>query len=840
MEAVDLTAKPWSIHKFGGTSLANPDRIRRVAQLVERQPRPTAVVVSAMSGVTDRLLHLADLATNGAENRREAPAGGADGSGGATEPGERSLHDAIHTLHQDQREVVSELLTVEHAAPLHRALASDVDDVSDVLRAAQLMHDAPAPARDLIAGYGEQWAARLLAQYLTADGVEAAACDARDVLVVEHESLGPVVDWAASADRLAAWRSAHEADVLVITGFVAQTPDGTPTTLGRNGSDYSAAIFAALLGADDLTIWTDVDGVMSADPRYVPDARSLDELSYQEALELAYFGARVLHPRTLAPAVDHEIPITIRSVFAPERPGTQIHLDSSGDAVVKGFSTVDDVALLNLEGTGMIGVPGIARRLFGALEAKDVSVILISQASSEHSICFAVPQSQADVAREAAEEAFYAEIDQGRIQTVDVTPNCSILAVIGDRMSGTPGVASTFFGALGNAGVNVRAIAQGSSERNISAVVDGDDARRALRAAHAGFYLSKRTLSIGVIGDGNVGGVLLDQIHAEAERLRADQNVDLRVRGIINTSNMLLDEQQVDLSTWRDALHGGAAPDVDAFVDHVQTDYHPHTVLVDCTASAAVARRYVDWLERGIHVVTPNKRANTASWNRYERVQAASRGPGPSYLYETTVGAGLPIIQTLQNLIETGDRVHHVEGILSGTLSYLFNAFDGDRPFSDILRQAKAEGFTEPDPRDDLSGMDVARKVVILAREMGLPLELGDVSIDGLVPEELRDGSIEAFLERLPAFDDEMTDILRSAQEQGQVLRFVGSVDRDGEASVRLRRYPEDHAFARISHTDNIVRFQTDRYQQNPLIVQGPGAGPEVTAAGVFADLLRL
>jgi aspartokinase/homoserine dehydrogenase 1 len=412
--------------------------------------------------------------------------------------------------------------------------------------------------------------------------------------------------------------------------------------------------------------------------------------------------------------------------------------------------------------------------------------------------------------------------------------------VIGDRMSGTPGVASTFFSALGSAGVNVRAIAQGSSERNISAVVDGDDARRALRAVHAGFYLSKRTLSIGVIGDGNVGRVLLDQIHAEAERLRADQNVDLRVRGIINTSNMLLDEQRVDLSRWREDIQHGAAPDLDAFVDHVQTDYHPQTVLVDCTASASVARRYVDWLERGIHVVTPNKRANTASWDRYRRLQAASRGTGPSYLYETTVGAGLPIIQTLQNLIETGDRVHHIEGILSGTLSYLFNAFDGDRPFSEILRQAKAEGFTEPDPRDDLSGMDVARKVVILAREMGLPLELGDVSVDGLVPEELQDGSIETFLDRLPEFDDEMTDILRTAQEQGQVLRFVGSVDRDGEASVRLRRYPADHAFARISHTDNIVRFQTDRYQKNPLIVQGPGAGPEVTAAGVFADLLRL
>jgi aspartate kinase len=613
-----------------------------------------------------------------------------------------------------------------------------------------------------------------------------------------------------------------------------------PTTLGRNGSDYSAALFASLLGAEALTIWTDTDGVMSADPRYVPDAQTLDTLTYEEMMELAYFGACVLHPRTLAPAVEHEIPIVIRNTFAPEHPGTHIHLQGDGESVVRGFSTVDDVALLNLEGTGMIGVPGIARHLFDALENEGVSVILISQGSSEHSICFAVPQAQAEAAREATEQAFYAEMDRGQIQRVDVTPDCSILAVVGDRMSGTPGVAATFFGALGDAGVNVRAIAQGSSERNISAVVDGDDAQRALRAAHAGFYLSPQTLSIGVIGAGNVGAALLDQIHDQVERLRAEQDVDLRVRGVTTTERMLRAEQALDLSDWRAGLEDGEPANLEAFVDHVQTDYHPHTVLVDCTASDAVARHYADWLERGIHVVTPNKRANTASWGQYQALQAASRGARPDYLYETTVGAGLPILQTLANLTETGDRVHHVEGILSGTLSYLFNAFDGDRPFSEILSQAKAEGFTEPDPRDDLSGMDVARKVVILAREMGLPLELEDVEIDGLVPDALAEGSVDTFMERLPEHDEAMTDILRTAQAEGKVLRFVGRVERDGTASVRLRRYPTDHAFARISHTDNIVRFQTDRYQKNPLIVQGPGAGPQVTAAGVFSDMLRL
>ncbi|PSQ95264.1 MAG: bifunctional aspartate kinase/homoserine dehydrogenase I [Bacteroidetes bacterium SW_9_63_38] len=824
MEA-ESSSESWRVHKFGGTSLANPDRIRHVAELIADRGTissgrsPTAVIVSAMSGVTDRLLDLADTA-----------------------PSEQNdLHDRLEALCDEQRAVVTELLSGEEAAPLLRALDADVDDVDDVLRATRLMSTAPSTARDLIAGYGELWSARLLAGVLHARGVSAAACNARDVLVVEHGKLGPVVNWEKTRARFAEWRAEMGADVYVITGFIASTPDGVPTTLGRNGSDYSAAIFAALLDAQDLNIWTDTDGVMSADPRYVPDAQTLDALTYEEAMELAYFGARVIHPRTMAPAIDHEIPITIRNTFAPEEPGTQIHLESNGEpSVVKGFSTVDNVALLNLEGTGMIGVPGIARRLFDALEDENISVILISQGSSEHSICFAVPQEQADAARAATEQAFYAEMDRGQIERVEVASDCSILAVIGDRMSGTPGVASTFFGALGDAGVNVRSIAQGSSERNISAVVDGDDAQRALRAVHAGFYLSKRTLSIGVIGAGNVGAALLDQIGDQVERLREEQDIDLRVRGVTTSSRMVRAEQRMDLTSWRDQLADGEEADLETFVDHVQTDYHPHTVLVDCTASDHVAQHYEEWLADGIHVVTPNKRANTASMEVYEGLKAASRGTRPDYLYETTVGAGLPIVQTLENLTETGDRVHHIEGILSGTLSYLFNAFDGDRPFSDILTQAKEEGFTEPDPRDDLSGMDVARKVVILAREMGLSLELDDVAIEGLVPDSLKEGTVEEFLEQLPEHDDAMTDILRDAKAEGKVLRFVGSVERDGTASVKLRRYPTDHAFARISHTDNIVRFQTDRYQKNPLIVQGPGAGPEVTAAGVFADLLRL
>jgi len=810
---------PWTVYKFGGTSLADADRLQHVATLIQQHEGRCAAVVSAMGGTTDALMALTDTARPHAERL-----------------------DQLDTLRDAQHAHIQAVLTGDAAGRMTDALNEDVQTIRDVLHTTELLGTVSDTARDLIAGFGELWSTRLVAAALQEAGISVAMLNARDVIVATHGDMGPTINWEATRTRWNRWyEEQRDADALVVTGYIAATPEGTPTTLGRNGSDFSAAIMASLLEAKAVHIWTDVDGVMTADPRLVPDAQRLDAISYQEAMELAYFGAKVIHPRTLAPAFDREIPIHIRNTFAPEEPGTRIHLDGQADRPVKGFATINDLALLNLEGSGMMGVPGIARRLFSALEAADVSVVVISQGSSEHSICFAVPQAHAETARKAAEDAFYAEIHQGHLHPVQVTDNCSVLAVVGDRMAGTPGIAATFFGALGQAGVNVRAMAQGSSERNITAVIDGADATKGLRAAHAGFYLSNHTLSVGIIGPGNVGGALLEQLEAQAERLRIEQHIDIRVRGIANSSYMALDEQRLDLGAWQEAIREQAHPsDLDVLADHIQTDYHPHAVLIDCTSSPAVAARYERWLRRGIHVVTPNKKASTAPLDAYRALQEARRSASARYLYETTVGAGLPIIQTLNNLIETGDRVLRIEGILSGTLSYLFNAFDGERAFSDILREAKANGFTEPDPRDDLSGMDVARKVVILGREMGLDIALDDVAVESLVPDALTNGSVDDFMAGLPAHDDAMTRVLREAREAGQVLRFVGSVDHTGEASVRLGRYDDDHAFARIHRTDNIVQFRTERYNENPLIVQGPGAGPDVTAAGVFADLLRI
>jgi aspartokinase/homoserine dehydrogenase 1 len=622
---------------------------------------------------------------------------------------------------------------------------------------------------------------------------------------------------------------------------VARDSRGVQTTLGRNGSDFSASIFGALLDASEIHIWTDVDGVLSADPRRVPNARVIDQLSYNEAMELAYFGAKVIHPQTMAPAVGRSIPIYIRNTFAPESPCTLICAEPASELMVKGITTIEDVAMVNVEGAGMIGVPGTAHRLFGALREEGISVILISQGSSEHSICCAIPAAQAAKAERVVRTAFARELNEGQIQSVDTVADQAILAVVGDGMAGTPGVSAKVFNALGQAAINVRAIAQGASERNISVVVDGRQATRALRAAHASFYLSPNTLSIGVIGPGTVGRVLLDQLAGEQARLAREFKLDLRVRGIMSSKRMLLSDRGVELLKWQQQFAGATeAAELMRFVEHVKVDYLPHTVIIDCSADESVARHYADWLSAGIHIVTPNKKANSASMDYYDALRAARRQGASHYLYEGTVGAGLPVIQTLRDLRETGDQIDSIEGIFSGTLAYLFNVYDGSVPFSAIVREAKKLGYTEPDPRDDLSGTDVARKLIILAREMGLKLELAQVKVESLVPRDLAGGSIDEFLAGLPRYDEAMNKRYLAAKQAGKVLRFVGRVTARGEATVGVVELDARHAFANIALTDNVVRFATARYNKNPLIVQGPGAGPEVTAGGVFADLLRL
>jgi aspartokinase/homoserine dehydrogenase 1 len=822
-----MSLSPWVVHKFGGSSVADAACFERVAAILDSQPAGRlGVVLSACKGVTDALLALVAQA-----ERQDA-----------------AYKTGLDALRERHANIASTLLSAENAQRYMAGFDSDRQDIDGILQAVRLTRSAGRHITDLIAGFGEIWSTRLFREFYGSRPRTAKTragtvrwLDAREVVVIEWGPLGPAVQWEESRRRIQAAVSADFSGTLIITGFIAVDQRGVQTTLGRNGSDFSGSIFGSLLDAAEIHIWTDVDGVLSADPRRVPDAQVIDSLSYNEAMELAYFGAKVIHPQTMAPAVGREIPIWIRNTFAPDHAATLICAHPLSALAVKGITTIENIALLNLEGAGMIGVPGTASRLFGALREEGISVVLISQGSSEHSICCAVPRDQADRAVATVRAAFARELDEGQIQSVEVDRELAILAVVGDGMAGIPGIAAKVFNALGTAAVNVRAIAQGASERNISVVVPAKAATRALRAVHSSFYLSAHTVSVGVIGPGTVGRVLLDQIASQSERLRRDFKLDLRVRGLMSSKRMLLSDKGVSLGNWNDELAAAtAAPDLQAFANHVGVDYLPNRVIIDCTASGEVAKHYPAWLAAGIHIVTPNKKANSAPMAFYRSLRDARRDGGTHYLYEATVGAGLPVIQTLRDLRETGDEVTSIEGIFSGTLAYLFNVYDGSRNFSEIVLDAKQRGYTEPDPRDDLSGMDVARKLIILGREMGLSLEMSEVKVESLVPAGLEQGSIEEFLARLPQHDEAMKARFEAARARGKVLRYVGRLMANGTATVGVVEFDAKHAFANIALTDNVVRFATARYNNNPLIVQGPGAGPEVTAGGIFADLLRL
>jgi aspartokinase/homoserine dehydrogenase 1 len=796
----------WTVHKFGGTSLAGADRYRAAGEIILAQPsgERVAVVVSAMSGVTNTLIESVNLASTQDSSYLQKL-------------------DALETWHLDT--IAALQLQKDKTSTLNEVVVSDFNTIKEVLRGVWITRLASERIIEFVSGHGELWSAQLMHAYLESRNHRSLWLDARRVLVIEPNTNTVAVDWELSKQKLQTWAAQQrETDFLIITGYIAATHDGVATTLKRNGSDLSASIFGALLGADDVTIWTDVDGVFSADPRRVPDAVVIPELSYQEAAELAYFGAKVIHPNTMSPAITNNITVWIKNTFKPDAPGTKISSTSSVDVPIKGFAAVEDMVLVNVEGTGMIGIPGVAHKVFGALRAVDVSVVMISQASSEHSICFAVPREHAGLAKKTVQETFIVEMQRGEIQTVDATEGCCIIAMVGDGMIEQLGVAGKFFSALGKAGINVRAIAQGSSERNISAVVEQAEATKALRAIHSAFYLSNQTLSIGVIGTGLIGGTLLSQLNTRIEQLRRHRGIDLRVRGIMNSRQMLLADRHLALDRWRDELgESSKAADLESFINHVNAAHLPHAVLIDATASAELPTHYESWLAEGINIITPNKKSNAGPFPAYRSLRETARKNQRYFLYETNVGAGLPIIQTLRGLVETGDEIIKIEGVLSGTLSYIFNSLDGSRTFSEVVREAHALGLTEPDPREDLSGVDVARKLIILAREMGLEVEMDAVHVESLDRE-----------------DETIAALLKSARDRGEVVRYVGTIDSNGEMSAQMRSYPLDHPFASLTGSDNIVSFQTARYNTQPMIVRGPGAGPAVTAGGVFADLLRL
>lgn len=693
---------------------------------------------------------------------------------------------------------------------------------------------------DYLASFGERLSAYIVAASLK----NAYFVDARELVKTDSNFNNAAVDFNKTNRRIKNYFH-NRRGIPVITGFLGSTNKNETTTLGRGGSDYTVAIFGAALGVKVIEIWTDVDGVMSADPRLVKKAQVLPKLSYEEAVEMAYFGAKVIHPATMLPAIKKGIPILIKNTFKSKMPGTII----SGDPIslgrsdllkikklmpVKGITSIDGVVLVNVAGVSLAGIPGSAARVFEATKRAKVNVILISQASSEHTICFAIKSNQFKAALAFLKKEFKKEIKSGLVG-INTILNQSVLAMVGDGMRGVPGIAGKLFKVLGDNEVNVTAIAQGGSERNISFVVDSKNKIKALNVVHDEFFLGGAK-NIFLIGTGNIGGTLLNQIN----NLTRSDLVRLRVCGIIDAFNMLMDERGIKLNSWQKKLRKADKPNLEKWLKWVKSLPLSNKILVDCTASSDIASRYIEMAEAGFHIVTPNKKFNVQSMKEYKRLREVLAKTNKKFLYETNVGAALPVISTLQDLLKTGDKLIKIEGVFSGTLSYIFNNFDGRRPFSEVVATAKKLGYTEPDPREDLNGNDVGRKLLVLVRETGLDMELKDVKTENLVPGALqRVVTPEDFLKALPKYDNQFKKLLDRAKSKNKVLRYVAKFER-GEVSASLQEIDLKNPLAGTQDADNIFAFYTKRYNKRPLVVQGSGAGREVTAGGILADILKI
>lgn len=806
--------------KFGGTSVGSADNIKKVISIVKKavEKERMVVVVSALGGTTDALLNAGLLAASGNEQYK----------------------DELQRIEQRHLETVKQLIPVQQQSSMLSLVKKICNEIEDVCNGVFLLGELSLRTKDRIAGYGELMSSQMIAGAFNAAGVPAVWKDSRKIIRTNANYGNAQVNMEVTKNLITELFSTQQDTLVILPGFIAAADNGDSTTLGRGGSDYTAAIIAASVNAATLEIWTDVSGMMTADPRWVSSAKVIPSISYQEAMELSHFGAKVLYPPTIQPVLGKGIPVVIKNTFAPEDAGTTIakHAETNGNAI-RGISSVSNIGLISLEGSGMVGVPGFSRRLFESLSLAKINVILITQGSSEHSICVGVETPYIQKAKEVVDTEFEDEIRMERVQPLRVETDLSIVALVGENMKSHPGISGKMFGALGRNGVNVRAIAQGSSERNISAVVSTKDVRKAINVLHEEFFeTTNKQINLFIAGVGNVGGKLMDQLKQQHEWLTRHLRLNVKVIGLANSRKMIIDDGGINLNHWQEKLAAGEAADINSFVNIILSKNLRNAIFIDVTASDAVAGVYDKLLQKSVSVVACNKVAASSSYAYYKNLKDLARAFNCLYLFETNVGAALPVIGTLNDLMRSGDKVNRIEAVLSGTLNFVFNNYDGTRSFAEVVKQAQDEGYTEPDPRLDLSGKDVMRKIMILARESGEQMEMDDIACNGFLPESCMQGDVAAFYEEMKKHEAHFKKLYDEAAAKNCKLKFVAKYE-NGKASVGLQHIAPEHDLYHLYGKDNVVLFYTERYPLQPLVVKGAGAGAEVTASGVFADIIR-
>jgi bifunctional aspartokinase / homoserine dehydrogenase 1 len=806
--------------KFGGSSVANEKNIKQVASIIHKavaQDR-TVVVVSALGGVTDLLLQAGSQAAGG----------------------EVSYKQLLEEIRQRHLETVKLLLPITHQSAILSAVIQHCNELEDICNGVFLLNELSLRIKDRIAGYGEVLSSQILSAYLALSGLQNTWTDSRRLLITDSNYTKASVQLDATYLRIQEYFKTAAGELFIVPGFIAGNEQGHTTTLGRGGSDYTAAIFGAATNASLVQIWTDVPGMMTADPRLVPHAKSIEMISFQEAMELSHFGAKVIYPPTIQPLLSKNLSVWVKNTFSPEHHGTLIQSGTGNNgSIIRGISSISKVALISLEGSGMVGIPGFSKRLFESLAKQSINVIFITQASSEHTICVGIEEVNTRIAKAAVDDELRNEIKEGKVNPLDIETGLAIVALVGDHMKNHTGISGRMFSALGRNGINIRAIAQGSSERNISVVINADDVRKAINVLHEDFFeTTYKQINLFIVGTGNVGKKLLNQLEQQLQYLQKQLRLQIRVVGLANSRKMLFDDKGIRLASWQELLDNSGAMNLEEFVQTVQSKNLRNSIFVDVTANAGVAKTYAPLFKKSISVVACNKVAPSSSLANYQQLKDLAREYNTLFLFETNVGAGLPVINTLNDLISSGDSVTRIEAVLSGTLNFVFNHYNGEKSFASVVKQAQDEGYTEPDPRLDLSGTDVMRKILILAREAGHQLEMDDITNTSFLPVSCMEGSVDDFYAEMEKHEEHFLKIYKEAAQSGKKLKYVASFQ-NGKASVGLQHIDPAHDLYHLYGKDNVVLFYTNRYVEQPLVVKGAGAGAEVTASGVFADIVR-